>query len=233
MCSIYGSRDLSMFEVLFEANKERGNFASSIVTLMTTPAGIVDDVSIRKEQNHINIEKLKLKPTEHAYFMGHVQAPTSSVRKYNYDTSHPFEQEDWLVFHNGVLTNYKELNEQYCDYNVNKVDTSTIVCMLQTEYDELKTNKKTRSSIDEVKIIETVCSRLEGTFALAIVNTLSLNVYLVRQGSTLYINDKGSYSSIQGKGWVELPEGKIVKLTKEYKFKEVGKFESKSPFFVL
>lgn len=233
MCSIYGSRDLSMFEVLFEANKDRGNFASSIVTLMTTPAGIVDDVSIRKEQNHINIEKLKLKPNEHAYFMGHVQAPTSSVRKYNYDTSHPFEQEDWLVFHNGVLTNYKELNEQYCDYNVNKVDTSTIVCMLQTEWDQLKSGKKARSSIDEVKIIETICGRLEGTFALAIVNTLTLNVYLVRQGSTLYINDKGSYSSIQGKDWVELPEGKIVKLTKEYKFKEVGKFESKSPFFIL
>ena len=233
MCSIYGSRDLSMFEVLFEANKDRGNFASSIVTLMTTPAGIVDDVSIRKEQNHINIEKLKLKPNEHAYFMGHVQAPTSSVRKYNYDTSHPFEQEDWLVFHNGVLTNYKELNEQYCDYNVNKVDTSTIVCMLQTEWDQLKSGKKSRSSIDEVKIIETICGRLEGTFALAIVNTLTLNVYLVRQGSTLYINDKGSYSSIQGKDWVELPEGKIVKLTKEYKFKEVGKFESKSPFFIL
>jgi glucosamine 6-phosphate synthetase-like amidotransferase/phosphosugar isomerase protein len=105
--------------------------------------------------------------------------------------------------------------------------------MLQSGWSQLKTGKKTRSSIDEVKIIETVCSLLEGTFALAIVNTTSLNVYLVRQGSTLYINDKGSYSSIQGKDWVELPEGKVVKLTKEYKFKEVGKFESKSPFFVL
>lgn len=233
MCAIFGSSDLSMFEVLYEANKARGNFASSLLTLMKSPIGIVDDVSIVKQQGYIDIAKQKLKPKNHAYYIGHVQAPTSSARKYNYDTSHPFEQEDWLVFHNGVLTNFEQLNDKYCEWNENPVDTSVIPCMLQEEWTKMKLEKKRRSSIDEVKIIEEVCGRLQGTFALAIMNTLTLNFYLVRQGSTLYINENGSYSSIQGKGWVELPEGKVVKLTKEYKFKEVGKFESDSPFLIV
>jgi len=233
MCSIFGSVDQSMFEVLYEANKTRGNFASSLVTLMKNESGIVDDVSIIKQEGYINIEKQKIKPKEHAYYMGHVQAPTSSARKYDYDTSHPFEQEDWLVFHNGVLTNHEALNEQYCNWNENPVDTSVIPCMLQEEWSKLKLVKKKRSSVDEVGVIENVLNRLQGTFALAIINTLTLNVYLARQGSTLFINEAGSYSSIQGKGWVELPEGKVVKLTKEYKFKEVGKFTSKSPFLIV
>lgn len=233
MCAIFGSVDQSMFEVLYEANKARGNFASSLLTLMTTPAGIVDDISIIKQEGYINFEKQKLKPKNHAYYMGHVQAPTSSTRKYNYDTSHPFEQEDWLVFHNGVLTNHESLNEAYCRWNENPVDTSVIVSMLQEKWNELKGSKSRASSTDEVKIIETICERLEGTFALCIVNTTTLNVYLVRQGSTLFINDKGSYSSIQSKGWVEVPEGKILKLSKEYTFKPVGKFKSNSPFLIL
>jgi glucosamine 6-phosphate synthetase-like amidotransferase/phosphosugar isomerase protein len=233
MCAIFGSPNFSMFEVLYEANKQRGNFASSLVTLMKNSSGIVDDVSIVKQQGYIDLVKQKIKPKNHAYYIGHVQAPTSSARKYDYDTSHPFEQEDWLVFHNGVLTNHEALNEKYCNWNENPVDTSVIPSMLQEEWLKLKIEKKRRTSVDEVKIIEDVLNRLEGTFALVIVNTLTLNVYLARQGSTLFINENGSYSSIQGKGWVELPEGKVVKLTKEYKFKEVGKFTSKSPFLIV
>jgi len=233
MCAIYGSPNLSMFEVLYEANKTRGNFASSLVTLMKSPVGIVDDVSIVKQENYINIDKLKLKEKEHAYYIGHVQAPTSAVRKFNYDTSHPFEQEDWMVFHNGVLTNHEMLNEKYCSWNENKVDTSVIVSMLQEEWTDIKCKKKTVSSVEEVNIIEKICNRLEGTFALAIINTATLNVYLVRQGSTLFYDDNGNYSSIQGKTMKEVPEGKVLKLTREFKFKEVGKFKSKSPFLIV
>lgn len=233
MCALYGSVSLSMFEVLYEANQPRGNFASSLVTLMKSTNDIVDDVSIIKQQGYINIDNLKLKEKEHAYYAGHVQAPTSAVRKFNYDTSHPFEQEDWMVFHNGVLTNHGELNEKYCSWNVNKVDTSVIVSMLQEEWTDMKCKKKPISSIEEVNIIEKICNRLEGTFALVIINTTSLNVYLVRQGSTLFYDNNGNYSSIQGKTMKEVPEGKVLKLDREFKFKEVGKFKSKSPFLIV
>jgi glucosamine 6-phosphate synthetase-like amidotransferase/phosphosugar isomerase protein len=233
MCALYGSVSLSMFEVLYEANQPRGNFASSLVTLMKSTNDIVDDVSIIKQQGYINIDNLKLKEKEHAYYAGHVQAPTSAVRKFNYDTSHPFEQEDWMVFHNGVLTNHEELNEKYCSWNVNKVDTSVIVSMLQEEWTDMKCKKKPISSIEEVNIIEKICNRLEGTFALVIINTTSLNVYLVRQGSTLFYDNNGNYSSIQGKTMKEVPEGKVLKLDREFKFKEVGKFKSKSPFLIV
>ena len=233
MCAIFGSTDQSMFEILLEANKVRGNFASSLVTLMKTPQGLIDDVSIRKEQGVYKFEKYKLKPKNHAYYMGHVQAPTSSARTYDYDTSHPFEREDWLVFHNGVLTNHEGLNAAYCKWNLNPVDTAVIPCMLQQKWEDLKETKKKASVLDEVKIIEDVCELLQGTFALCIVNTTTLNVYLVRQGSTLYYDDKGNYSSIKGKTMEEVPEGKILKLQKDFTFKAVGKFKPSSPFLIV
>ena len=46
MCAIFGSFDTSMFEVLYEANKKRGNFASSITSL--SPDG--EDQFIRKKE---------------------------------------------------------------------------------------------------------------------------------------------------------------------------------------
>jgi glucosamine 6-phosphate synthetase-like amidotransferase/phosphosugar isomerase protein len=233
MCAIFGSKEQSMFEVLLEANKARGNFASSLVTLMKNPAGQIDDVTVRKEQGVYTFEKLKLSAKKHVYYMGHVQAPTSSARTYNYDTSHPFEQEDWLIFHNGVLTNHECLNAVYCKWNENPVDTSVISCMLQEKWNELKDNKARASSTDEVKIIETICKRLQGTFALCIVNTTSLNVYLTRQGSTLYYDSNGNFSSIKGKTMDEVPEGKILKLTKDFTFKPVGKFTPSSPFLIV
>ena len=51
MCAIFGSFDTSMFEVLYEANKQRGNFASSIVSLSD------DDQFIRKKKGDINFDK--------------------------------------------------------------------------------------------------------------------------------------------------------------------------------
>ena len=48
------------------------------------------------------------------YYLGHVQAPTSSQRKWHYDTSHPFETMSWMVFHNGVITNEEAIR----NYNI-------------------------------------------------------------------------------------------------------------------
>ena len=84
--------------MLYEANKERGNFASSAVSLTS------DDQLIMKVEGDINFDKVNISSNSTKYFTGHVQAPTSAKRDWTWDTSHPFDSLSWMVFHNGVLT---------------------------------------------------------------------------------------------------------------------------------
>jgi len=221
MCAIFGSFDTSMFEVLYEANKQRGNFASSITSLSP------DDQYIRKKQGNIDFDKYTYEP--HAnYYLGHVQAPTSANRKWTYDTSHPFESLTWLVSHNGVLTNDKKLRQQYCSFIQNTVDTAVIVNLL--EYFTQKILDDENRIIPE-KIIKSTLELLTGTFALSIIFCDTNEVFIARSGSILHYNNKGGYSTMGGTGFKELPEGVIMKLNNKTKrWNKVGKFKFDSPF---
>lgn len=223
MCAIFGSADISTFEVLYDANKERGNFASSAVSLTT------DDQLIMKVEGDINFDKVKIDHFNTKYFTGHVQAPTSAKRDWTWDTSHPFDSLSWMVFHNGVLTNAPEL-EQWCRPSwSNPVDTAIIPELLQHTMESCK-YKKPRP----VYYIKQVLEMLEGTFALSIIDCDTNEVYLARSGSILHYNSKGDYSTLPGKGYSEVPEGVILRLNTETKrFNKVGSFKTKSPFLFI
>ncbi len=221
MCAIFGSFDTSMFEVLYEANKQRGNFASSIVSLNQ------DDQFIRKKKGDINFDKYTHEPYTN-YYTGHVQAPTSANRKWSYDTSHPFESLTWLVSHNGVLTNHKKLKRQYCNFIENNVDTAVIVNLLEYFTQQLLEDE---NRIIPEKIIKSALELLTGTFALSIVFCDTNEVFIARSGSILHYNNKGDYSTMCGAGFKELPEGVIMKLNNKTKrWNKVSKFKFNSPF---
>jgi len=220
MCAIFGSFNTSMFEVLYEANKQRGNFASSIVSLSE------DDQFIKKKKGDIDFDKYTHQPKTN-YYLGHVQAPTSSMRAYSYDTSHPFESISWLVSHNGVLTNHKKLNSLYGLKT--RVDTETIVNVL--EYLTHKEHKKGKVIVNPAKIIKKTLEKLSGTFALSIVFCDTNEVFLARSGSLLHYNNNGDYSTLTGEGLKELPEGVLVKLNnKTHRWNKVCEFKHDSPF---
>ena len=220
MCAIFGSFNTSMFEVLYAANKQRGNFASSIISLSE------DDQFIKKKKGDIDFDKYTHQPKTN-YYLGHVQAPTSSMRAYSYDTSHPFESISWLVSHNGVLTNHKKLNSLYSLQT--RVDTETIVNVL--EYLTHKEHKKGKVIVNPAKIIKKTLEKLSGTFALSIVFCDTNEVFLARSGSLLHYNNNGDYSTLTGEGLKELPEGVLVKLNnKTHRWNKVSEFKHDSPF---
>jgi|TARA_R110002020_G_scaffold137796_1_gene307363 glucosamine 6-phosphate synthetase-like amidotransferase/phosphosugar isomerase protein len=222
MCAIFGSFDTSMFEVLYQANKKRGNFASSIVSISN------DDQFIKKKQGDINYDKYTHEPSC-KYYLGHVQAPTSSTRKWSYDTSHPFESLSWLVSHNGVLTNHKKLKHTYCKYLENNVDTAVIVSLL--EHFTQKEHDRGKVVVNPVTIIKKALELLAGTYALSIVHCDTNEIFLARSGSILHYNNKGDFSSISGCTFKELPEGIIMRLNNKTKrWNKVSKFKHDSPF---
>ena len=217
MCAIFGSFDKTMLEVLYDANKERGNFASSVVCLSD------DDQYIAKYEGDINFDKFNYAGRiDIEYLLGHVQAPTSAKRTWNYNTSHPFESMTWLVSHNGVLTNEKKLRRKHTRFLENPVDTAVIVELLE---------KYSQVNKTPINTIKQVLSMLEGSFALSVVNCETNDVFIARVGSVLHYNNKGNYTTMPGTGYKVLPEGVIMKLNKKTKrWNKAGTFEVKSPF---
>lgn len=177
--------------------------------------------------NRLVIEygKRRKKITDFDIFLGHTQAPTSAQRAFSPSTSHPFQWKDWVISHNGVLTNDKEIKKILPDkksYNV--VDSSVIAPLIELYF---------RKTTNEVTAICNALSQLKGTFGIWIYNQKSSNIYLARSGSTVYANFlTNDFSSLKEKDFVELEQGLLYLLTKEG-ITSVGKFSSNSPFFNL
>jgi len=220
ICGIYGAFNPSKFEILDQANKVRGNFASGVYYC----DGV--DYDVQKTEGSFDWNKVKL-PKGFIY-LGHNQAPTSSERKWKMHNCHPFIRDNWIVAHNGVLTNFKQLKENYLPAHDNLVDSSIIPALL-THFEHMFEDANTTEK--EQDLICYVLELLQGTFGLWIVNTKTYNVYIARQGSTLFF-DKDSFSSAKGEGFEELKEGILYKFGKKGT-KPVDAFKVKSPFLEL
>lgn len=214
MCAIVASKDITRFADLLQKNKERGTFASSFI------GNNGRDLTICKRKGLISegeMYAVAYRCDESAYFVGHVQAPTSALREYDEKTSHPFCSDDWIVIHNGVLTNHKEILPGCI------VDTESIRSLLQAFY---SINK------DEVQCIKSMCKVIKGTFALFIINKNTGFKYILRQGSVLHYGDNGDVSTLRTDGMRILPEGTIMKLEND-QWASCDVFETSSPFLFL
>jgi len=225
MCGILGAFSKSMYDVLYEASQQRGKFAYGHCFLTrdkNTPFHIqrfdkhpkVDDIK------DVNINKLHL---------GHCQAPTSSIRKWKDSDAHPFVYDNWIVAHNGVLTNAEQLIEKYNLQVQSNVDTAVIPALLHM-YEQ-------QDQQTVVSCIKNTLSELKGTFGLWIVHKKSKQVFLGRQGSTIFANmSTGCFCSVpcKNKEWCELGEGCIYKIdVAEKNIVPIEKFTADSPFLFI
>ena len=220
MCGIYAATTPSKFEVLDQVNRQRGNFASG---LFYTDGNTYD---IQRTEGSFDWDKIKL--PDGFIYIGHNQAPTSKERKWKQHNCHPFERNNWIVAHNGVLTNFERLKKTYIPDHDNLVDTSIIPALLDMHEEHFD---RCQTITNEVKNISHVLGLLEGTFGLWIVNIKTMNIYIARQGSTLFY-DSDSFSSTRGEGYKEAEEGRIYRMTPKT-IKLAGSFECKSPFFTI
>ncbi len=223
MCGIYCSNDLSTFEILNQANKKRGNFSTGIFYCYNTA-----NYNIIKEKGDINWNSTKIPNEKGHLYLGHNQAPTETGRGWKEETSHPFWVGDWIVAHNGVLTNFNELIDEYVPMHDNPVDSSIIPALLdEFEY----THGPCEDTETEVQNILYTIEKLKGTFALWIVNIKTMNVYIARQGSTLFYKDS-NISSIRGCDYKEVSQGILYNYSYEG-LTEIDGFLYDSPFLTL
>ncbi len=231
MCAIFGSSSFKTYKKLYEMCKRRGEYAYGSLYIKENVEGKY--FLTVKAENTVHLKKSdafyhggnKLQLDKLDFYLGHTQAPTSSIRHFNIKTSHPFRCNDWIVAHNGVLTNFNELKQQVKNTShYNAVDSSVIPALL---------NENPEDKLLETEIICSVLKKLKGTFGVWIYNIQTGNKYVARSGSTIYGNFlTNDFSSLRSKGFVPYEEGVLYLLTPEGTT-GVDTFKSNSPFFIL
>ena len=220
MCAIFGSYKKEMFEILHNANAQRGMWSGSM-TGINEPNNKIP-YSVYRWPGQAIIEE-KVTKTKHSIYLGHLQAPTGANRVWAENTTHPFIIGDWVIAHNGVITNQDKLVYDHNNGVKVSVDSKLIPIL---------TNKFNNDEAC-VESISKALTLIEGTFAVWIYNNKNKKVYIARQGSTLFADKKGNFSSINSANkWDEVPEGKIFELSPTGLVLS-GKFKCNSPFFVL
>ena len=220
MCGIYGSTCFAQFKKLYNLNVNRGNFASGHVYLDRKGKSI----HISKSPGQV---KYTEPPVEASYYMGHTQSPTGSNREYHPSTTHPFESGNWLIGHNGVINNWRQLAEKYIPNHKCTVDTSIVPALLEMYI-------AARHTIEEVDlIVQKVLNMIRGTYGVFIYNKVYDVLYVARCGSTMFFNDKNmAFSSTQVPGLDSLPEHILYKIVNE-KFTKVGALKNNSSFIIF
>lgn len=230
MCAIFGSNNFEDFKHLYKINLDRGNSAFGMLVesnTRTTAIKLQGVANFDKEipDNAYVFLDFKIK-NEDIFYAGHTQAPTSTAQNFDIATSHPFMYMEWVVAHNGVLTNYEELSIGLDCNSYNIVDSSIIPSLL------VHTKKQNHSKTEKDVLVE-VLGKLKGTYSLWIYNKISGNFYIARCGSTLFVSKNNKrFSSVQDEDMISVEDASLYERTLTG-FNKCGSFNNNSPFFIL
>jgi glucosamine 6-phosphate synthetase-like amidotransferase/phosphosugar isomerase protein len=212
MCGIAGSNNKDRSFKLYQSNLNRGHYSSGALILNKD-----NQPSIRKVLGVYNAPITESVPEN--YYLYHSRGPTVETSQFIPEDNHPFSYGDWIVAHNGIISNFKELCIQYFPQEdfTGKTDSCIIPRMLE---ENLK--------------ISTALEELEGTFAIWMYNKKFKRTYLARSANTLFANMyNGDFSSTEFERSLPLDEGIIYAIQDYETIVPVAEFRSNSPYFFI
>lgn len=213
MCGIAGSTNKEQAFKLYKSNLNRGYYSSGFTSIKNSSnkdsQAIIKTLGVWEQPQDVS---------DSVYYLYHSRGPTTETNEFVPDNNHPFVYKNWVVAHNGIISNFKDLGKKYFPEEdfTGKTDSCIIPRLLS------------------IRPMKDVLEELKGTFALWIWSPYSYGVYLCRSGSTLFANfDTGDFCSTEFEGSTNLSEGIIYKIDNYKSIHKFGQFKSNSPYFVL
>jgi glucosamine--fructose-6-phosphate aminotransferase (isomerizing) len=215
MCGIAGSSNKEKAFSLYQSNLDRGYYSSGSL--------VIDELRFcesKKVLGQFKIIPIAGNPssTSNLYYLYHSRGPTTETLAFEEKDNHPFLYRDWVVAHNGIISNFEELkSEHFADEIFETSTDSSIIPRMLFKFG-----------------LKEGLSQLKGTFAVWAYNTITGDVYIARNSCTLYANlQTGDFSSTQFENSVMIKEGTVYKIVSFNKIIEETQFVSNSPYFIL
>jgi glucosamine 6-phosphate synthetase-like amidotransferase/phosphosugar isomerase protein len=217
MCGIAGSFNKERAFELYKSNLNRGYYSSgAIITADRRHHRLFKRLGCFNEP--IQWQTPTNDSPGNCYYLYHSRGPTVETKSYEEINNHPFCYNQWVVSHNGIVSNFEKLaKEHFPEEDFTGATDSCIIPRLLYKFG-----------------IADGLSKLEGTFAIWAYNTKFYTLFIARNSSTLYANIKtGDFSSTAFEGSVLLEENSVYTLSGGSLVEMPVKIESKSPYFIL
>ena len=217
MCGIAGSFNKERAFELYKSNLNRGYYSSgAIITaknryhLLFKRSGCFDEpVQWQSPTDTF---------PDNCYYLYHSRGPTVETKGYELANNHPFYYKQWVVSHNGIVSNFEKLaKEHFPEEDFTGATDSCIIPRLIHKFG-----------------LAAGLSKIEGTFAVWAYDEAYNAIYVARNSCTLYANtDTGDFSSTEFEGSKLLTENSLYTLHNNKLVELPVKIESKSPYFIL
>ena len=211
MCGIAGSTNKEKAFNLYQSNLDRGYYSSGCLTIdklkFCECKKVLGQFKLNSESN-----------TDNFYYLYHSRGPTTETLSFEEKDNHPFLYRNWVVAHNGIISNFEDLKFKYFANEIFETNTdSSIIPRILFKFG-----------------LKEGFSLLKGTFAVWAYNTVAREIYIARNSCTLYANlHTGDFSSTQFENSEMIKEGIAYKIVNFNKIIEETQFESNSPYFIL
>lgn len=211
MCSIAGSSSIDKAYELYKLGLDRGYQSSGFLGVTKNNFKLLK----QKEVFELDYLKKEMKETEEfpIYCLFHSRAPTNTVSQdFDCTTTHPFSYKEWFVAQNGIIQNFKG----FPDAKDFRVDSSIVPYHLHLHRGD----------------ISSVYEHYEGLLTSWIYNSISNEIFLVKAGSSLHMNED-SFCSVAFKGSKSVDKDGIVFKFNGMGFDEYQTFNYNNPYFIL
>ena len=214
MCAISGSSSLEKAHELYKLGLDRGYQSSGFLGVTKNNFVLLK----QKEVFELDYLKAQLKETGEfpIYCLFHSRAPTNTVnQEFIPNTTHPFSYKHWFVGHNGIIQNFYDLNS-YATCMAFKTDSAMIPYHLHWTNGNFKQ----------------VYEKYKGLLTSWIYNSLTSEIFLVKAGSSLHMNED-SFCSVAFEGSSLVDKDGIVFKFNGMGFEEYETFNYDNPYFLL
>ena len=192
MCGIFGvigkgkNVDIETIKNLAIFNETRGSDSSGILTLYSNGASslIKGNIPVKKLLNSLEYKKQSKQGDKQSAVFGHTRLVTNGNQIIQ-ENNQPAEYEGVYVFHNGIITNEKELRESFSLDEVNVDLDSVIIAQAMAKY-----LTKQWSKIE----LDCFLSNVKGTLNFSCVSPeLGILHLYTNCGSLYYVRDQEQF----------------------------------------
>ena len=200
-----------------------------------------------KERGIFNLKGFKYKKLlSGGFIVGHNRLTTTGTEDRNYN-NHPFKLNDFIMVHNGIISNDEELRKKFKIKSKIETDSYVILWLINHFFNKSKRKSRVKKMKDAIK---KTTKKIDGSYSVFVYDKEGCDLYYFRNSNTdfsfclldnkilvgsttennlkhIYLNKKYIFDSdlFNERVFKETEEETIYLINDEVIIKEIGKFE--------